>query len=71
MVKVNLTLAYLPVVICVLTVFGLSWLRPSFMIKPSNDTTCPYCINPWIISLIVLITGTVAFYFSMPGKYIT
>ena len=54
--------SFLPVALSVLTIFLILILRPSFLIRHKDYTPCPYCINPWLVTLIVLIVGSLSYY---------
>ena len=54
---------FLPVVVCVLTVFLILMVRPSFLVYSSDNKNCPYCLNNWLVALIVLLAGGLTYTF--------
>jgi hypothetical protein len=41
----------------VLTVFLILLFRPSILIHSSLHKSCPYCLNPWMVTLVVLLVA--------------
>ena len=52
---------FIPVAACVATILLILYLRPAFLVNSSNDTGCPLCLKPLLVSLAVLIVGGVAY----------
>ena len=58
---------FIPVAACVVAIFLLLLVRPSFLVNSSNDKECPYCLNKWLVSAVVLAIGSVAFVYVNQG----
>jgi len=52
---------FLPVLACVITIFLILLIRPGFLIHSSENKSCPYCLNKWLVTLAVLIVGGVTY----------
>ena len=63
MFKLALEKSIIPVLVCFLTVFLILWIRPSILVHSSSNKNCPYCLNKWLVSFIVLAVGVVAYLF--------
>ena len=48
---------FMPVVACVIAIFLILIFRPSFLVHSADHKECPYCLNPWLVTLTVLIVG--------------
>ena len=54
---------FIPVLASTLTVFLILMIRPSFLVHSSNDKNCPYCLNHWLVTLVVLLVGGITYGF--------
>ena len=54
---------FVPVLISALTVFVILLARPAFLVKNSQDKDCPYCLNPWLVTLAVIVVGGFSYAF--------
>ena len=52
---------FIPVVACAITVFLILMLRPSILVHSSADKGCPFCLNKWYVTAIVLAVGGAAY----------
>nr|QBK88144.1 MAG: hypothetical protein LCMAC202_05060 [Marseillevirus LCMAC202] len=48
---------FIPVIAVAITIFLILIIRPSFLVKSSTNSDCPYCLNPWLVTLVVLVVG--------------
>nr|QBK87634.1 MAG: hypothetical protein LCMAC201_05470 [Marseillevirus LCMAC201] len=48
---------FIPVLAAAITIFLILIIRPAFLVKSSMNKDCPYCLNPWLVTLVVLIVG--------------
>ena len=52
---------FIPVAVCVATILIILYLRPAFLVSSSEDATCPLCLRPLLVSLVVLVAGGVSY----------
>jgi hypothetical protein len=54
---------YLPILIAIILIFLILYIRPSILVYSKENIHCPLCINPWLTTLIVLITSSIIYYY--------
>jgi len=52
---------FIPVIAIVIAAFLIMLIRPSPLVHSSKDPNCPYCLNPWLTTLVLLLVGGVAY----------
>lgn len=58
---------FVPVLVAAVATLLILLFRPSFLIK-NSDSDCPYCIRPYLTSLVVLASGGLAYYFMLESS---
>ena len=52
---------FIPVLACVVTVFLILLIRPSVLVRGNTNKNCPYCLNTWLVTLVVLVVGSISY----------
>lgn len=58
----------IPFLAVILAVLILMLVRPSLIVNSSRHPTAPYCLNPWLTVLILLIVGYLTHMFIFKDK---
>ena len=54
---------FIPVIGVVIAALVILLIRPSFLVYSSKDPSCPYCLNPWLTSLVLIVIGAFIYAF--------
>ena len=57
MLQIFMDKQFIPVLAVVAAVLLILLTRPSFLVNHSEDKNCPYCLRPWLVTLVVLVVG--------------
>lgn len=57
MLEILLDKRILPFLAVIIVLLILMITRPSIVVNSATDKKAPYCLNPWITTLILLIVG--------------
>jgi hypothetical protein len=52
---------FIPVLASAITVLLILLTRPGFLVRSSDNKNCPYCLNAWLVTLVVLAVGGITY----------
>lgn len=68
MLNVLLDKSTLPFLAVILAALVLMLTRPSLVVNSAKDEKAPYCLNPWITTIILLVVGYLVHVFVLGDK---